>query len=91
MMAEAIGKKFKEKVNTMKLLVKQSDKLTYKVTIKNNMHFELTMDHVSINMSFQWTSIAIHEAKDHTKTTKLVGINDLIVDQNVQVVVVVAL
>ncbi len=45
-------KKSKEKVNAMKLFVKQSDESMYKVTIKNVMHFELAMDHVSINMSF---------------------------------------
>ncbi|CAM6027872.1 unnamed protein product [Sphagnum balticum] len=55
--AEAITKKAtkksKEKVNAMKLFVKQSDESTYKVTIKNITHFELVMDHVSIGMSFQ--------------------------------------
>jgi hypothetical protein len=44
--------KSKEKVNTMKLFIKQFDKSTYKVTIKNVMRFELTMDHVSIGMLF---------------------------------------
>ncbi len=33
-------KKSKEKVNVMKLFVKQSDKSMYKVTIKNVTHFE---------------------------------------------------
>jgi lipoprotein NlpI len=33
-------KKSKEKVNAMKLFVKQSDKSMYKVTIKNVAHFE---------------------------------------------------
>ncbi len=46
-------KKSKEKVNAMKLFVKQSDESTYKVTIKNITHFELTMDHVSIGMLFR--------------------------------------
>jgi len=54
--AEAIAKravkKSKEKVNAMKLFVKQSNESVYKVTIKNIMRFELVMDHVSINMSF---------------------------------------
>jgi hypothetical protein len=46
------AKKSKEKVNAMKLFVKQSEESTYKVTIKNVTHFELVMDHVSIKMSF---------------------------------------
>jgi hypothetical protein len=36
----------------MNLFIKQFDELTYKVRIKNVMHFELAMDHVSIDMSF---------------------------------------
>jgi hypothetical protein len=50
--AKRATKKSKEKVNAMKLFVKQSDESMYKVTIKNVMHFELVMDHVSIGMSF---------------------------------------
>jgi hypothetical protein len=54
--AEAIAKravkKSKEKVNAMKLFVKQSNESTYKVTIKNVTRFELAMDHVSIDMLF---------------------------------------
>jgi len=57
MVVEAIvkkaAKKSKEKVNDMKLYVKQFDKLTYKVTIKNVTRFELAMDHVSISMLFR--------------------------------------
>jgi hypothetical protein len=71
-------KKSKEKVNAMKLFVKQSDELTYKVTIKNVTCFELAMDHVSIGMSFRQTPTTIQQAKDLTKMAKLVGINDLI-------------
>jgi len=55
----------------------------YKITIKNVMSFELTMDHVLIGMSFQQTTIAIQQAKDYTKTTKLARINDLIFGQYV--------
>ncbi len=51
--AKKAAKKSKEKVNNMKMFVKQSDKSTYKVTIKNITHFELVMDCVSISMSFQ--------------------------------------
>jgi hypothetical protein len=89
--AKRATKKSKEMVNTMKLFVKQSDKSTYKVTINNVMLFELSMDHVSIGMSFQQTATAIQQAKDRTKTAKLAGINDLIIDQYVRVVVTVAL
>jgi hypothetical protein len=35
------------------LLIKQFNKSTYMVAIKNLTHFALEMDHVSINMSFQ--------------------------------------
>jgi len=75
------AKKSKEKVNAMKLFVIQSDESMYKVTIKNVMRFELAIDNVSIDMSFWQTVAAIQQAKDRTKTTKLAGINDLIVGQ----------
>jgi hypothetical protein len=84
-------KKSKEKVNAMKLFVKQSNESTYKVIIKNDMRFELAIDHVLINMSFWQTTTTIQQPKDRTKMTKLAGINDLIVGQYVRVVVVVAL
>jgi hypothetical protein len=58
--AKRAAKKSKEKVNVMKLFIKQSDELTYKVTIKNVTRFELAMDHVSIGMSFQ-TTVAIRK------------------------------
>jgi hypothetical protein len=51
--AKRVVKKSKEKVHAMKLFVKQSDKSTYKVTIKNVTHFELAMDHVLIGMLFR--------------------------------------
>jgi hypothetical protein len=54
-----VAKKSKEKVNAMKLFVKQFDESMYKVTIKNVTHFELVMDHVSIDMLFRQTTIAI--------------------------------
>jgi hypothetical protein len=84
--AKRATKKSKEKVNAMKLFIKQSDKSTNKVT-----HFELAMDHVSIGMSFRQTAVAIQQAKDRTKMTKLARINDLIVGKYVQVVVVATL
>jgi uncharacterized membrane protein len=52
-MVKKAAKKSKEKVNAMKMFIKQSDELTYKVTIKNVTHFELGMDHVSINKLFR--------------------------------------
>jgi hypothetical protein len=89
--AKRAAKTSKEKVNAMKLFVKQSNESMYKVTIDNVMCFELVMDHVSIGMSFQQIIAAIQEAKDHTKMAKLARINDLIVDQYVQVVVIATL
>jgi hypothetical protein len=59
MIAKRVTKKSKEKVNAMKLFVKQFDESTYKVTIKNITCSELAMDHVSIGMSFQQTTTAI--------------------------------
>ncbi|CAM6078315.1 unnamed protein product [Sphagnum tenellum] len=45
------------------------------------------MDHISIGMSFRQATAAIQHAKDHTKTTTLSGMNDLIVGQYVRVLV----
>ncbi len=61
----------------MRLFDQQDD--GYIVTIKNVMCFELTMDHISIDMLFRQMTPAIQHTKDHTKTTKLTGMNDLIV------------
>jgi hypothetical protein len=85
--AKMAAKTSKEKVNAMKLFVKQSDKSTWKLIIKNIMRFELAMDHVSIGMSFRQTLAAIQQTKDRTKTAKLARINELIINQYVQVVV----
>jgi hypothetical protein len=57
--AKRATKKSKEKVNAMRLFIKQSDESMYKVTIKNFMHFELVMNHVSIDMSFWQTTTTI--------------------------------
>jgi hypothetical protein len=43
----------------MKLFVQNEDDPYYTVIIKNIMRFELTMDHVSIGMSFRKTTIII--------------------------------
>ncbi len=45
------------------------------------------MDHVSIGMSFRQVATAIQHARDHTKTTTLSGMNDLMVGQYVHVLV----
>jgi hypothetical protein len=59
--------------------------------MKNVIRFKLTMDHISIDMSFQQTAAAIQHATDRTKMTKLTGMNNLIVDQYTRDLVVVAL
>lgn len=71
----------------MKLFVQNEDDLHYMVVIKNVMQFELTMDHVSVDMSFRQTTATIQHAKDRTKTTKLIGINDLIIEQYISILV----
>jgi hypothetical protein len=53
------AKKSKQKVNAMKLFIKQSNESTFKVIIKNVMRFELAMDHVSIDKSFWQTATTI--------------------------------
>jgi hypothetical protein len=55
------------------------------------MRFELTMDHVSVGMSFRQTVVAIQHAKDRTKTAKLIVINDLIIEQYIRVIVAYSL
>jgi hypothetical protein len=86
--ANTIAKKAKEKTNALKLFVKnENDPDWYHVVIPNAMRFELTMDHVSIGMSFRQAAAAIQHARDHTKTTTMSGMNDLIVGQYVRVLV----
>jgi hypothetical protein len=55
------------------------------------MRFELTMDHISISMSFRQMAVVIQHVKDRTKTAKLIGMNDLIVGQYTRVLVTIAL
>lgn len=43
----------------MKLFVQNEDNPHYTIIIKNVMRFELTMDHVSVGMSFRETAAAI--------------------------------
>jgi len=72
----------------MKLFVRdEDDSLSYTATIKNMLRFELTVDYVSIGMSFRQTAAAIQFTKDRTKTAKLTGINDMIVGQYTRVLV----
>ncbi|CAK9199586.1 unnamed protein product [Sphagnum troendelagicum] len=76
-----------EKKNAMKLFCKEDDALVYTVTIKDILHFNLTMDYIGIDMSFRQTAAAIQKAKDRTKTVKVSGLNDRIVDQYMRVLV----
>ncbi|CAM6017355.1 unnamed protein product [Sphagnum balticum] len=52
-----VAKKANQKTNAMRLFDQQDN--GYIVTIKNVMRFELTMDHISISMSFRQTAAAI--------------------------------
>jgi hypothetical protein len=71
----------------MTLFIDDDDPGRYKVFPKNVLRYELAMDYVSIAMSFRQTSAAIQFARDHTKTAKLTGRNDLVVGQYVHVLV----
>lgn len=75
----------------MKLFCKKDDALVYTMTIKDCLHFDLAMDYVDISLSFRQTVVAIHKAKDRTKTTKLISLNDCIVGQYTRILVAVAL
>ncbi|CAM6030202.1 unnamed protein product [Sphagnum balticum] len=63
----------------MKLFYKEDDALVYTVTIKDIMRFDLAIDYVGISLSFRQKAEAIQKAKDRTKTTKLVSLNDCII------------
>ncbi|CAM6017989.1 unnamed protein product [Sphagnum balticum] len=84
-----VAKKANQKTNAMRLFDQQDNE--YIVTIKNVMRFELTMDHISISMSFQQTATMIQHTKDRTKTAKLTGMNNLIIGQYTCVLVAVTL
>jgi hypothetical protein len=75
--AYKVAKKANQKTNVMRLFDQQDN--GYIVTIKNIMHFELTMDHISIGISFRQTVATIQHTKDRTKTAKLTGMNNLII------------
>jgi hypothetical protein len=86
--AKKAAQMIKQKRNAMKLFEKNEEEPLYTATIKNIVHFELAIDHVSIGMSFRQVAGAIQHAKDRMKMSKLSGINDLIVGQYVRVLVV---
>jgi hypothetical protein len=82
------AKKAKQKINAVTFFViDEDDPGRYKVVTKNVLRYELAMDYVSIGMSFRQTSAAIQFARDHAKTAKLTGMNDLVVGQYVLVLV----
>jgi len=81
----------KQKQHAMKLFVKSDGVDIYTVEIKGLMRFDLTLDHISIGLSFYQAALAIQHAKDRTKTAKLGGVNDLMVAQWVRVLVAVSL
>jgi len=51
--------KAKPEANAMKLFVQNEDNPHYTIIIKNVMRFDLTMDHVSVGMSFRETAAPI--------------------------------
>jgi hypothetical protein len=86
--AKMAAKKAMQKINAMTFFViDEDDPGRYKVVIKNVLRYELAMDYVSIDMSFRQTSAAIQFDRDHAKTAKLTGMNDLVVGQYVRVLV----
>jgi hypothetical protein len=81
----------KQKQHAMKLFVKLDGADIYTLEIKGLMRFDLALDHISIGLSFRQAALAIQHAKDKTKTTKLGGVNDLMVAQWVRMLVAVSL
>jgi hypothetical protein len=75
----------------MQLFPEADGEVVYMMMIKKILWFELAMDYVDISMSFRQMAEAIQKAKDHTKTTKLIDINDTIVGQYMCFLVIVAL
>ncbi len=87
--AYKVAKKDNQKTNAMRRFDQKEN--GYIVTIRNVMCFELTMEHISIGMSFRQTATAIQRAKDRTETAKLTSMNDLIVGQYMRILVAIAL
>jgi len=78
------------KANAMKLFKPQEDE-SYLVTIKNSLRFDLTIQHVSVGLSFRQTSKVIEQHRLVTKNAKLNGLNDHMVGQFICVLLVVSL
>jgi hypothetical protein len=78
------------KANTMKLFKLQEDG-SYLVIIKNSLHFNLAIEHVSVGLSFRQTTAVITQHWNLCKNSKLVGLNDHMVGQFVRVLLAVAL
>ena len=74
------------KANALKLFHKQPD-CSYVVTIKNPLRFQLSLDHISIGLSFRQTARIMSQYRNRTKNPKLTGLNDQMVGQFVRVVV----
>ena len=74
------------KANALKLFHKQPD-CSYVVTIKNPLRFQLSLDHISIGLSFRQTARIMSQYRNRTKNPKLTGLNDQMVRQFVRVVV----
>jgi len=82
--AKKVARKAMERVNAMKLFVKDEETGKYTVAIKNITRYELALDHVGSGMSFRQTAGAIEHAKCRTHSAKLAGINDMMVGKFVR-------
>ncbi|CAK9252169.1 unnamed protein product [Sphagnum jensenii] len=95
--AKKAAAKAKQKTLALKLFVKdvanveKDEEEEYVVTIKGMMRYELAMDHVSTGMSFRQVATTMQHTKERYSLSKLGGINDTIVGQNVCVGVAFAL
>ena len=78
------------KANAMKLFRVQDDG-SYQVRIKNELRFNLSMDYVSVGLSFRQTASAIRMAQIRLKNPLLVGLNDHMVGQFARIIVGAAL
>jgi hypothetical protein len=74
----------------MKLFKLQEDG-SYLVIIKNSLHFNLVIEHVSVGLSFHQIAVIITLHRNLCKNSKLAGLNDHMVEQFVRVFLAVAL
>jgi hypothetical protein len=74
----------------MKLFKLQEDG-SYLVIIKNSLHFNLAIEHMSVGLSFRQTTAVIIQHQNLRKNSKLAGLNDHMVGQFVRLLLVVAL